>query len=268
MRYITLDMASKGIQSEWLLNGVPVGRLGGGHALRLARPVNHLLVGGENRMDVVLGSPERPDAAVPPMYIERTACPVSLTAGVESLQGGEFPGEGRGDLLHTWSSEFGEGTELGLPLTLSTRFQCATIAVAWSWQEAPRLVLDAGLRQQVHALLCLLVESLRRGDPSLFLRLAQVKFREVCAAFGEDIGQRIAAWADGLRRRSSGKNWNLPEPSLDHMALRLCAGDRMIECIADDREPIVRACQDENGVYLVTYPLFLSLIDGQLAIVR
>ena len=166
---------------------VSVGRLGGGYALRLARPVNHLLVGGENRLEVVLGLPERPDSAVPSMYIQRTTCPVSLTAGVESLKRGDFPGEGRGELLHTWSSEFDEGTELGLPLTLTTRFQFATITVPWSWQKAPRLVLDAKLRQQIHALLCQLVESLRRGDPSLFLRLAQVKFREVCAAFGEDV---------------------------------------------------------------------------------
>lgn len=268
MNYCICDMRAEGEAVELFLNGMSLARIGAGSSPREAVPVNHLLVPGINHLAARLGSRLRPDDPDPPLSRVRFGRRTTVDVGLELLPAGAFPGEGEGTDVLRWSRVIERDTEVGMPMVFETTFPCPRPTGSWAWQSSPRLVLDGGLRRRVNTLLSLLIESLRRADAQLFLRLADVRFREVCAAFGEDAAERKERWAAGLRRLSSEPNWLLPEPEEAMMALRLCAGGRLIECLAADWRPIVRARQDERGVFRVTYPLFLAMIDGQLAIVR
>lgn len=261
-----LDVRGSDVVVEYSLNGVPFARVGGHLTSRVTGSVNHLLVAGGNVLAAKLGGGARPDSVDSSLQLVKIERSLDLSAVLQDLPEGSYSGEVVGPTTFHWSRGFEAGTELGLPLRFESEFEMPGSLPRWEWQRAPKLQLDAGFRAAVVALLARVVDSLRRGAPGLFLKLADIRFREVARAFGLDADVSKSQWAESLRRFSERPDWILPDP--ENVALRLVADDRMVECLASDWRPVVRGCQDANGVYRVTYPMLLALVDGELAIVR
>lgn len=268
MEYFICDMAATGADAEFYLNEIPLTRLVHDVAEREAMPVNHFLIHGENRLGILIKPGSTPAKALSEARTEKPRAPIRVNARLSAYPPGAIPGEDPGRDLAVVEEAIPDDRELRFPLYVETRFNYATRFGRWAWQTAPRLTLDDRLRTTVHGLLTQLTASLQRADPALFLRLASLRFEENAVAFEEDAPSRRQKWADGLRQLSQKPNWTFAQPALETMSLRLCADSRLLDCKATDWIPIIRARQNEHGVYLVRYPMFLANISGQLQIVR
>lgn len=268
MEYLICDMATVGVDVEVYLNDIPISRLIPGTGGREARPVNHLLVEGENRLGFLVKPGQTPAQARGGQRLGRLDARAHTSARLSGFPAGAFPGEDRGREVVLFEHAIESEREVLFPYFVERPFQYEAGRPDWAWQASPRLTLDPNLQVSVLSLLTKLVDSLQSVDARMFLDLASTRFVENALAYGGNPVARKKIWEDGLRALGQKPNWLFARPSLENMSLRLCADSRMVECIAIDWRPIVRAQRSERGVYMVHYPLLLASVGGRMQIVR
>jgi hypothetical protein len=100
------------------------------------------------------------------------------------------------------------------------------------------------------------------------MRAAETRFQEVAQAYGLSADVTRSNFTEQFQRLSSGPKFEISEPSIDRMALRLVAGGRVIDCYESDFEPMLRAKKIDNGTVPVRYPTRLAVFGRELRIVR
>jgi len=93
------------------------------------------------------------------------------------------------------------------------------------------------------------------------------KYVEVARAYGLDPEVRAGIFHRVLQENSTDEDWLFETPEDDEWSFRLCAGDRVVECLARDWTPLIKGIRvPGKGRFL--YPMFVGREKGQWVIVR
>ncbi|OGS19038.1 MAG: hypothetical protein A2219_08235 [Elusimicrobia bacterium RIFOXYA2_FULL_50_26] len=266
--YLMLSVIVVGVRAEVYVNDIPLGLYDPVKSPSETQPVNQYLVDGKNEVAVVIEPGPTPSQSQSLRREEKLAESGSIQIQLTQYPEGVFPGSSSGQelLKIEWSADAGQ--TVTVPIRQSKIADLGRMYGVWQWQTAPRLDLSTARVAEVQRLLQQLVESLQRGDGTLFVSLAGVKFEENGRAYGLGVGERKEKWRDDLAEMAGEKDWRVLPVAQTGMDLRLCAGGRMIECIGRDWMPVLRANPDAEGLPTVRYPIFLADIGGKLQIVR
>lgn len=226
--------------AEFYLNDIPLIRLNAAAPRRAVIPVNEFLTGGRNLVEIVAHPGPTPAAA-------RQGSPPLDDAGARALARivryppNAIPGEDAGDrYLHlAWRSEARAVTS---PAVAAQSVALDLPAGRWSWERADVLELTPATVAEVRGMIHTVQGWYRARDFDRLLAFKRLGLAEWAAAYGES----AAAHADRIRRVLDEHLWNAPDWSVEDVDLarydlRLCAGGRLVDCIAKDWLPIVRA---------------------------
>lgn len=263
-----LEARADGCDVEVYLNGIPVTLRGPSHGRAFGAPVNHLVVDGVNELALVIDPGPRPSEALSPAA-GRHRLPTDKHRAWARLArypaGAVIGGPDGVELLRVEYAPAAQSRPVMAPRVVEGRVDLGARNGRWAWQDAPRLSLDAATRDEIRAYLTELARSLSTGDTEMFLARSEVRLAEVARAFGRPRGEKEAVIRNGqaLRRRRSGfAVYAVDEAAYD---LRLCAGGRLVECVADDWRAIVREAPSDETMY---FPMMLARVGGAWCIAR
>lgn len=271
--FYVLECKVDGFAAEFWLNDIPVIRLDENSGFAGIQ-VNHLLVEGENEVEMVLfhgdepleskTGPLPPKEPKPPQAVDpKLKASVSLC---KYPYGAAVGGPDRTELFQmTWGPS--EETTIVVPLSVKDTCTPGMPAPRWKWQDADLLELDRETILELVELLESMCESIGRGDPEPFLERSAIRLQEIAVAYETDPAEK----EDLIRRviPQDGANESFSMEALDPAMFnfRLCGGGRLIEAIAKDWKPLVRGGPDAQGNPLA-YDMILARIDGEWCIVR
>lgn len=267
--FTILECTAVGVSMEASLNGFPLCRLFPPVSTREAIPVNQFLLPGPNELSVVVSLGPSPSRAAAAHGEVKPLIPASVDVRLTTYPEGVFPGDPSGTVMATlrWSGEANRA--FTTPQTVDRRFDLPTTdRPHWTWESAPALTPDDNLRLRLVRQLDELAKSLQAGSPDLFLRLAEERFRETAGAFGVPLEAARGEWTDDLRTHASSPDWKVVMPSTLDADFVFCARGRVVECVAKDWLPLLRANVDAKGEPAVRYPIFVSVMGNGIQIVR
>jgi hypothetical protein len=266
-----------GVSGEVRVNDVPVYTVPEATENDQTIPVNGLVIAGMNRVDLILDIEGSPSVCT---NRREKKADKAAKALVRVLR---FPSDGPVFAMpipanivayREWLGEQDESEES--PRVVSLTFDSrGGFGGPWSWQSAPKLVLDTPTIEEARALCEHVRHAILSGDASALLTLAEIRFREVGEAFGatsdaEDIAQ-LERW---IAQYKNEPDRVLP---IDPRAFdfRLVAEDRIVQPMNKDWSHVVRMMQpvtDQDdkpmGDMEIPYSLLLARIGGKLRIVR
>jgi len=137
----------------------------------------------------------------------------------------------------------------------------------WAWQAADELALDDETAGQVANLVDIVRSGLEAGDASSFLELATRGLREIARAYDDSPDEGVRTLRAVIDHSRGAAHWKFPLLPRQLWDLRLVAGNRLIDCVGKDWEPIVRSITDaEDNSFLM--PMLVGRVGGQWAILR
>jgi len=135
------------------------------------------------------------------------------------------------------------------------------------WQDGMVLKLDEKTVEQAKMFVMQIHELIEEGQAEPILNISQEKFKEVTAAYGLSMLERLNMFRKLLEEESAKDYWIFETPDDEDYSFRLVAGGRMIECIGPDWLPIIRGVPDpEEGRFM--YPMMIGKIKGDWIIMR
>lgn len=258
--FFVFETGVEGVPVDFFLNDIPVSFLDPVKSPREAQPVNQYLVDGKNELKMLVKGGQVSREGFSGGEGSEAGAPMSCYCRLTRYPQGVFPGDPAGVELATirWPIDkiFTKVVDLG------------PMFGEWAWQKAPALTLDSATVRAVETLLYRLAETIGKGDAETYLRLAHVKFTENARAYGLDVGKRISEWREDLAEMAREQEWRVLPVDPATFALRLCARNRMIDCLDQSGLPILCANPDDEGIPAVRYPMKLAQVNGQLQIVR
>jgi hypothetical protein len=288
------ECCARGADVEFFLNGIPVIVRGPSSQPTFGGPVNHLLVEGRNEIAMVVrpgelprwteSGPYGPKPLVVPepeedVWASLSRYPFGATVGgpdgLEFFRA-EWPARDARvvhadpDLVHA-----ARGRKLGwddrqpacYPVTIAKTGKTGKAFGRWTWQDAPELQLDEKLTAEVLVLLNELRDSLAGGDTSPYIARQRTRLDEVTRAYDLPPGQKESLIRLGNRRDVARPDFGFEPIDPEQLDLRLVAGGRLVECLALDREPVLREKRAKDGSRGL-YPLLLGRVGEKLEILR
>jgi hypothetical protein len=284
---IILEAKTRRTVIEIFLNGFPVGLCGQGVSRGFSRPVNEYLVDGENELAILVNPGDSPAEALRPSTRPLPAWgaqppPDPRTEEfVKSTQGdgpdvipeatvslmlyrvGAMAGDGSGVPLLTtswnWKDNPGEPTtpHTHFPRMVTERRNLGPMFGPVRWQSAPALELDEDTETDVQAFVLAIHSLVEEGQAQPILDISRDRYSEVSRAYGLSAAERENIFRRVLAEESPKEYWIFETPEPEDFSLRLCAGSRLIECVATDWLPLVRGVRDpEKGRFL--FPMFIG----------
>lgn len=264
--YLRLDC--NGCRAEAWVNGVDVSRVDPASSLLSGRPVHEYILPSRNHLALIVNPDPYPSTPMKPGDSYHSLPETYAT--LHLLQGprGSLPGDPEVKTLAAIEWRPAPGTTVQPPIVLEAEAELPVWLPRWSWLDATPVALSADLNRQVFGVINLLAGSLRRGDVNPYLRAAETKFQEVAQAYGLSADVTRSNFTSQLEELRAEPNFEIAEPSLDRMALRLVGGGRLIDCYELDFEPMLRAKKIADGSTPVRYHTRLAVFGRELRIVR
>lgn len=264
--YLRLD--ASGCRAEAWVNGVDVSRVDPLSVPRSGRPVHEYLLPSRNHLALVVNPDRYPSTPMKPGDPFQAAGDIYAT--LHLLQGprGSLPGDPEVKTLAAIEWRPAQGTQVQPPIVLEAEAELPVWFPRWSWLEATPVTLSADLNRQVFGVVDLLAGALRRGDVNPYLRAADTRFQEMAQAYGLSPDVTRSNFTNQFQELSGESDFEISEPALDRMALRLVAGGRVIDCYEHDFEPMLRAKKIANGTVPVRYHTRLAVFGRELRIIR
>ncbi|MFO0605230.1 MAG: hypothetical protein U0324_18770 [Polyangiales bacterium] len=263
-----LEARADGCDVEVYLNGIPVTLRGPTHGRAFGAPVNHLVVDGVNELALVVDPGPRPSEALSPAA-GRHRLPTDdhrAWARLARYPAGAVIGGPDGvELLRVEHASSAQSRPVMAPRVVEGRVDLGARSGRWAWQDAPRLSLDATTRNEIAAYLTELAGALSAGDCEVFLARSELRLAEVAQAFGRARGEKESVIRDGQARRRQRPGFAVRAVDVSAFDLRLCAGGRLVECVADDWRAIVREAPSDETMY---FPMMLARLGGAWCIAR
>jgi hypothetical protein len=245
-----LELAFRGARVEVRLNGFLLAAEEAQVGARQAPPVNHLLVGRENVLEVGF-LPTNNDEP-------QTLAGVGLQAALKSYEPGGVVAPETGKVLRRFDLPaclLERAAEVELPATVSWVFGNEGANFGARLREAPvvddtEAVLAFGLR---------LRSLLQEGDHAALGELFQPKLEDYALAYGQSPEALQGQFREFARARLSAEGLDFS----GDLSLRRECGGRLWELNTESNRPLIRAT--DGGFEL---PVRVGLVEGALKVVR
>ena len=116
----------------------------------------------------------------------------------------------------------------------------------WEWQKTDPIKLNKEVISEVKKILSAIYDSFNSGNPDLLIPFTEKSVIDLSNSYGSNVDKRIERIANFVRNFYKSKRKLVPLSDIK-FALRLCANNKLIDCIADDYNPIIRSYKDEYG---------------------
>ncbi len=242
----TQDVRSDSPAVTVLLNGWPIADLkGGGQEAGL---INDAVIDGANHLSVTVAPPpggRKPGPAdAASVLIQRD------NATVFSLK---------------WRAD--AAPLQPLPLHRDLTFQSGSHFGSRAWQSAPPVTLDAAAEQAIRAQVHGFRDTLNARDLEGMVRMFAVRDREDALSHGETPQQNAAAARADYRGMLAEPHWRMAPIHDERLQYHLVADGRVVLVDYGDGRHVLTTTPAPDGD-VTAFDLYLSLINGQWAIVR
>jgi hypothetical protein len=266
--WIVLESQVLGCSAELWVNGVAIDHIGVPGATSATVPINQFVTNGENELAIVVNPGPTPSQASAPKAKRLRAPGATASATLTLYRQQSVTGDGSGEELGRvdWTARL-DGEPEVFPQRRAAPVTIDRDLGPWAWQSADLLKLDDATVDQVQRLIEAVRAGLASGDATPFLDLATVSLDELARAYDdppEDGPATIRAVVEASR---GAPDWKFPEQPRETWDLRLVAGGRLVECLAQDWEPIVRSTPDEESSSFLL-PMRVGRIDGRWVVLR
>jgi len=248
---------------ELYVNGIPVGRAGGGMQPYVATPTPEFLLDGENKLEVILGAGSTPATSrLGEKSCAKAESGMEVVARLVRFIDGEMTGPGKGETLAeiVWTGE----KEDAFPMTLNTTADLGKQFGEWKWQTAEKLTLDEATINSAIEFIQMIQDNYSKCNPEEIVKFAKFKHEEAVRsypAYGDiDFNEMFI---EQLKEMSQHPQWKPDDLPREEYDLRLVADGRMIETISKEWRPIIRMSDGNFG-----YPMMIGRIDGKWQILR
>jgi hypothetical protein len=258
---LILEAAVENCSAEFYFNDIPLVRLVPGVTERAAVPVNEFLVAGRNTVEVVLQpGPTPATARTEPQTLDDSA--MTALGRLTLYPPDSFPGESVGR-RYLQVAYRGGGKQQRFPWPVSQDVQLDSPFGAWSWQRADVLHLTSAVHAEVRGVIRSVQDLYRSRQFDRLLAFKHLGLSEWATAYGESAADQAAS----MRRVFDEEIWGSPDWSIENLDpaqydLRLCAQGRLVECIAKDWWPIVRAAPTPSGAR-TRFAMLLGRLRGE-----
>jgi hypothetical protein len=265
--FLILETTANQCTAESQINGIPICRLTPSSGLD-STPVHEYLIPGDNTFTLVVEPGPTPSQALAPAaqpFVLKDKTRASLR--LMGMPPGSFPEDpGVRELLRlNW--EPGAGQAVAVPAVIEKAIEIPFAVRHWSWLAGDSFENPASL-QAIAAMIAGLRESFERRDPEPFIARAQVRFRELSAAYELDLATEVREFREQFERLSVEGGFEWQPLDVEQIDLRLCAGARLVDCVDRSWEPLLRSAKLPNGITRVRYPIRVASLGGSLQIVR
>ena len=249
--------------AEVILNGIPLRRLDS-RDQKFANVIAHsFLIAGRNQLELVVFPGATPNTSKINHRVGQASGAWARTRLVR-FQVGDLADYESGETLMEIKWAGGQPQE-AFPRVLKTDALVNSNFGGWSWQSSEVLALPRDLRP-VTEILHFIHKAFSDGQPDSIIKLARVFLDEETRSLPAYAPGELAASLSKSISENAGRNWvaELNEPLFD---LRLCAENRLIECLDRNWQPRIRTKPQANGDEY-KLPLFLGRMRGEWLIIR
>lgn len=266
--WIVVEATVAGCAAEISINEIPVGRVGHEQARRLVMPVNQYVVAGVNVLGMTVNPGPTPSAAERPAPEPVRAGAAAATVALVRYRAGTVTGDGSGEVLRRleWAGRADNEPE-EFPQRVAAEVTVPLQVGPWNWQNAEPLELTPETVEQVAGVIELIRSGLDAGDTQPFMELGARALQEIARAFGDSPDQGVKTLRAVVDHSRHAKFWRFPPVPRELWDLRLVAGGRMIECVDQRWEPLVRSITDEEDNSFAM-PLFVGRTGGRWVVLR
>jgi len=264
-----LRLNCSGCRAEAWVNGIDVSRVDPIVCPLDGRPVHEYILPAKNHLALLINPDPYPSTPMKPG--DPFTATARTFATLHLLQGprGALPDDPEIRTLAQIEWRPPVDSQVQPPLVLETEVELPVWLPRWSWLDATPISASGDLNRQVFSVVRLLAESMRKGDTAPYIRAAETRFAEVAQAYGLSADETKANFAAQWAKLSAKPGFEIALPAMDSMALRVVAGNRVIDCIESDFEPMLRAKKiEENGTTPIRYPIRLAVFGRELRIIR
>lgn len=270
-RLMCLQVQTSGEPVEVQVNGLPVLALPAGAGSQSVT-VHEFLQNGSNRISLVVAPPPlaqavvAPDAPAQPRMAARAS---HARARLVLLRQGKSLADEAVRVLAEVVWAVDEGTRFDAPTALHQELQLPVAFPRWRWLDAPPLNPSAADRQTLLATLQRIAFDLSRGQPDSLLAVCRLKLEEVDQAYQRPAGHGARALREQVQQLwQAGALASLVPPTAETLLLRRVADGRLLECLHPLGVPVLSTTNDDLALGNVAWPLRLTLIDGNVYVLR
>ena len=183
-----------------------------------------------------------------------------------SMPRGAFPEDpGVHELFRIdWTPPPGQPVET--PAVLERVLEMPNAGHRWQWLDGEPFDTAASL-QAVTDMLTECRDGMNRGDPEPFIERAQARFRAMLAAYGLDVSDEIAIFREEFRSLAGEAGFQMQGLDPLTMDLRVCADEKLVDCVDRSWEPLLRSAKLPNGVTRLRYPIKVARLGGTVQVV-
>ncbi len=271
MLFYVLECKVEHCTAEFYLNDIPVIRRGPDIGDAFGGPVNHLLVDGVNCLEMVIEpgpTPAEalkgvPDSRRPEAPPENARAQAALTT---YPKGAVVEGPDREELVSMeWQAE--EGTPCFFPRVCATTYDLGPVYGRWQWQDAERITLDDATLRDASDFVIGLHGSMAIGDFEPYIQSGRTRNAEFDRIYEKAPGATAGQFRNMRADCIDDPYWGMAQLSSDTFSLRLCAHDRLVECISNAWQPVLEELPDQEES-IMRYPMMIGKIDGEWQILR
>ncbi len=265
---VLAQLETEGCSAELYLNGVPVKRIAPPHVSIANVAVEHLLIAGDNKLELLVEPGATPSKARFGQH-EVDYRPMRASGRLIRFRDGALGLVEHGDMLaevnFIWTVPQPERRTF--PLSLTTTTDPRRLHPRWGWQDAPPLNLDEALVEEACTVLDQVEQAFRSADADSFWRMTAKQLAEMRLAY--PAVTEAAMRADLTKRMAHYQT--ISDPVMARVRsqhdFRLVAAGRMVELLDKDYTTSFKL-RDPNTGAAVPYRMMLARIDGALTITR
>lgn len=262
-RLLVLRLEALACVAEAWMNGICLARVDARCGVRTL-PVHEFTLAGANQLELVV----QPGPPGTPLPVEPRIADGKSVAGLKLMlpRDGQraHPSHARVLAQIDWGPPQHEIYEA--PLRLPVDVELPIDFPRWRWLDAPVIAEPAAARTLVLKLLQQLALGLARGDPEPFVTAARLRFEELALAYQRKPADEVGRWRLQIKDQAAKGPWQPDLAVLTQLRLRPVAGGRLLECLAEDGEPVLRGCSADGSTWF--WPLRVAMIEGRAHVLR
>lgn len=266
-RLLVLRLNAIGCVAEAVLNGVPLGRVGGpGQPGLLSLPVHEFTLSGVNEVSLVIAPPPA-GAPAGELEVEPHLSDGKVGATLQLLlpRVGQsaHPTSARALAQLEWAPAAGELYET--PLQLAQQVDLPIRFPRWRWLDAPPIEATETLKSELAKYLLGITLGLQRGDPEPLVLASRLRMEELALAYQRNLADDVGRLRVHLQQLCAAQPLKLALPAAANLVLRWVAGGRLLECLQPSGAPFLQS-PVAGGVH--TWPLRVAQVEDKFYVLR